>query len=99
MTEWAVRDYEPDDERSWLHCRVLSFLDTNYYDDVVTAKPVRDPGLELVAVAGDQVVGLLDASLDGTSSTIETLAVHPDHRRLGIARPAAKVRPEWVWFM
>jgi ribosomal protein S18 acetylase RimI-like enzyme len=86
MTEWAVREYAQDDERSWLHCRVLSFLDTNYYDDVVTAKPVRDPGLELVAVDGDQVIGLLDASLDGTSSTIETLAVHPDHRRLGIAR-------------
>lgn len=86
MTEWTVRDYDPADERSWLRCRVLSFLDTNYYDDVATAKPARDPGLELVAIAGDQVIGLLDASIDDTSSTIETLAVRPDHRRLGIAR-------------
>ena len=86
MTDWTVRDYDPADERSWLRCRVLAFLDTNYYDDVVTAKPPRDAGLELVAVAGDQVIGLLDASVNGTESTIETIAVHPDHRRLGVAQ-------------
>jgi ribosomal protein S18 acetylase RimI-like enzyme len=52
----------------------------------MTEWTVRDAGLELVAVAGDQVIGLLDASITGTESTIETLAVHPDHRRLGIAQ-------------
>ncbi|MEU4196677.1 GNAT family N-acetyltransferase [Kribbella sp. NPDC026611] len=86
MTDWIVRDYVPADETSWLRCRVLAFLDTNYYDDVVTAKPSRAPGLELVAVADDQVIGLLDASLTGTEATIETIAIHPDHRRLGIGR-------------
>jgi ribosomal protein S18 acetylase RimI-like enzyme len=86
MTEWTLRDYDPADETSWLRCRVLAFLDTNYFDDVVTAKPLRDAGLELVAIADDQVIGLLDASITGTESTIETLAVHPDHRRLGIAQ-------------
>jgi ribosomal protein S18 acetylase RimI-like enzyme len=86
MTEWTVRDYNPTDETSWLRCRVLAFLDTNYYDDVATAKPMREAGLELVAVAGDQVIGLLDASVTGNESTIETIAIHPDHRRLGIAQ-------------
>ncbi|ADB35568.1 GCN5-related N-acetyltransferase [Kribbella flavida DSM 17836] len=82
---WTLRDYRPEDETSWLRCRVLGFLDTAYFDDVAVRKPQRDPGLEVVAVAGDQVVGLLDASIDGDQATIETVVVHPDHRRLGIA--------------
>ena len=85
MPQWTLRDYTPADETSWLRCRVLAFLDTTYYDDVVTAKPRRETGLELVAIDGDQVIGLLDASVSGTESTIETIAVHPDHRRLGVA--------------
>ena len=51
-----VRDYRPADEASWLRCRVLSFLDTCYFDDVATAKPVEDDAdgtIELVAVEGD----------------------------------------------
>ena len=51
-----VRDYRPADESSWLRCRVLSFLDTCYFDDVATAKPVEDDAdgtIELVAVDGD----------------------------------------------
>ena len=86
MAEWTVRDYTPEDETPWLRCRVIAFLDTNYYDDVVTIKPRREAGLELVATVGDQVVGLLDASVTGSESTIETIAVHPDYRRLRIAQ-------------
>lgn len=81
---WSLRDYDPTDEPSWLRCRVLGFLDTAYFDDVATSKPARD--LALVAVDGPQVVGLLDASLNGPQATIETIVVHPDHRRRGIAR-------------
>lgn len=86
MTEWTVRDYEPVDEQEWLRCRVLAFLATTYYDDVATAKPKRDPGLELVAVAERRVIGLLDASVSGEQATIETIAVHPDHRRSGVGK-------------
>jgi ribosomal protein S18 acetylase RimI-like enzyme len=85
VTTWTIRDYDPADEPSWLRCRVLAFLDTTYYDDVATAKPDRDPGLSLVAVAGTQIIGLLDASMSGHESTIETIAIHPDFRRRGIA--------------
>jgi ribosomal protein S18 acetylase RimI-like enzyme len=84
MTAWTLRDYAPSDEPSWLRCRVLGFLDTAYFDDVATHKPARV--LELVAVSNDEVVGLLDASVDGADATIETIVVHPDHRRRGIAR-------------
>jgi len=86
MTEWIVRDYAPGDETSWLRCRVLAFLDTNYYDDVVTVKPKREAGLELVAAVDEQIIGLLDASVTGSQSTIETIAVHPDYRRLGVGQ-------------
>ncbi|WP_062214147.1 GNAT family N-acetyltransferase [Streptomyces sp. NBRC 109706] len=118
---YTVRAYRPADEPSWLRCRVLSFLDTPYYDNVLTAKPATPaPGFSLVAVdeerpAGDAVVGCLDltmaapaaadgiaadpaaadpAAADGTAAdgtvaerlaTIETIAVHPDAQRQGIA--------------
>ncbi|WP_279070654.1 GNAT family N-acetyltransferase [Microbacterium lacticum] len=83
----AVRPYQPSDERGWLRCRVLSFLDTQYYDDV---KPRRtalaDPSIALVAVSPtDEIVGILDVEIDGKSATIDTIAVHPDHQGAGIA--------------
>ncbi|XOQ14361.1 MAG: GNAT family N-acetyltransferase [Shouchella clausii] len=33
-----VRPYVADDERDWLRLRVLAFLDTPYYDNVLQAK-------------------------------------------------------------
>lgn len=83
-----IRAYDPDDEPSWLRCRVLAFLGTCYFDDVATAKPVEadaDSTIELVAVADDMVVGLLDVAVRTDLATIECVAVHPDHRRKGIA--------------
>lgn len=73
-----IRDYRSADEASWLRCRVLGFLGTSYFDDVVTSRPSseRESGREsvqLVAVVdrppgvrtpgADQVVGLLDLEL------------------------------------
>ena len=77
-----IRDYEPADEPSWLRCRVLGFLATNYYDDVWQAK--RRTDLELVAL-DDDVVGVLDVSVNGAEATIGTVVVHPDHQGRGIA--------------
>ncbi len=86
MRTWHVRDYEPADEESWLRCRVLSFLHTSYYDDVQTAKPGYDAvAVELVAVTGGLVTGVLDAAVRDRLATIETIAVHPDHQSQGIA--------------
>lgn len=78
-----VRDYETADETSWLRCRVIAFLATSSYDDVWPAK--RRADLELVAVDGDAVVGLLDVSVPGPNAVVETVAVHPDHQRRGVA--------------
>ena len=80
----AIRSYRSADEPSWLRCGVLAFMRTGGYDDVATEKPSTDGGLELVAVDGDDVVGLLDVSIDGADATIESVAVDPDRCREGI---------------
>jgi GNAT superfamily N-acetyltransferase len=80
-----IRDYEPADEQGWLRCRVLSFLGTAYFDDVMTAKEPPPPvGAELVAVQSGVVIGLLDLQVDGDLATVTTIAVHPDCQRQGV---------------
>ncbi|WP_370381163.1 GNAT family N-acetyltransferase [Catenulispora sp. GAS73] len=88
LSSHTIREYTPDDEKSWLRCRVLGFLDTAFYDSVERVKPpISTPGFELVAVDEDgTVIGILDVSVDGDLATIETVAVHPDHRRHGLGR-------------
>ncbi|MBB0228602.1 GNAT family N-acetyltransferase [Streptomyces calidiresistens] len=88
-----MRGYEAADEPSWLRCRVLAFLTTAYHDDVLRARPATPPpGFGLVAVEPEartgrgKVLGILDVSVDGDLATIDTVAVHPDHRRRGLGR-------------
>lgn len=80
----TITTYHPSHETSWLRCRVLGFLDTCYYDDVRPSRP-DDSQIQLVALAGDQVVGILDIEIADSLATIDTIVVHPDHRRSGIA--------------
>lgn len=81
-----VRPYEPADQPSWLRCRVLGFLDTAYFDDVWPAKPPAD-GPDLVAVTGDgTVAGILTTTVSAGTATVQTVVVHPDHRRRGLAQ-------------
>jgi ribosomal protein S18 acetylase RimI-like enzyme len=82
----TIRAYGRGDELSWLRCRVLSFLDTSYYDDVAASKPRYERGVELVAVHDDEVVGIFDASVDNNDAVLECIAVHPDYRRQGVGR-------------
>lgn len=100
MPPVTLREYTDADEPSWLRCRALSFLGSAYYDDVkVERTPFAGESVRLVAVVprpravrtpgADQVVGILDVELweEGGEqvATIDTLAVHPDHHRRGIA--------------
>ncbi|MBX9471616.1 GNAT family N-acetyltransferase [Microcella sp.] len=82
----TIRRYEASDETSWLRCRLLSFFETAYYDDVKTSKTTFDGlSVELVAVDHGIVVGLIDVEIDESLATIDSIAVHPDHSRRGIA--------------
>ncbi len=92
-----IRDYSANDEKGWLRCRVLSFLDTAYYDNVLREKEKYDnPSIELVAEEDGQIAGLMDLELDTErdricydqkirSAMIWHIAVHPERRRRGIA--------------
>lgn len=79
-----VRDYRDPDEASWLRCRVLGFLDTSYFDDVWRVRPESRSGWSLVGVLDDQVVGICEASPASHGATVDTIVVHPDHRRTGL---------------
>jgi ribosomal protein S18 acetylase RimI-like enzyme len=82
---FEIREFIPADEAQWLRCRVLAFLDTAYFDDVVPSKqPSRDE-IELVAVHDSLIIGILDVTLEGAIATIDTIAVHPDFRRQSLA--------------
>lgn len=92
-----IREYKLEDEAGWVRCRVLSFLDTAYYDNVLKEKEkYENPSIELVAIEKGQIVGLLDVEYEvkektvcsrgaGLGGMIWHIAVHPDFRRKGIA--------------
>jgi len=92
-----IRYYKPEDELAWVRCRVLSFLDSAYYDNVYRNKEHYDcPAIELVAEIDGKIVGLLDLEYEkeigdvGYKSSVLTgviwhLAVLPEYRNLGVA--------------
>jgi GNAT superfamily N-acetyltransferase len=97
MTEAVIRPYADADERGWLECRVLAFLDSAYYDAVEREKERYErPSIELVAEVDGSIVGLIDVECEeepgtvcedrpGLGGMIWHLAVLRDFRRQGIA--------------
>lgn len=82
----VIRTYRLSDQSSWLRCRLLGFFDTDYYDDVWPTRPTyHDPSIQLVAVSGSDVIGILDCEIVDELATIATIVVHPDARGRGIA--------------
>ena len=40
VKDLIIRPYNSSDQESWLKCRLVSFHDSAYYDDVYTKKPL-----------------------------------------------------------
>lgn len=91
-----IRPYRTEDETGWVRCRVLSFLDTAYFDNVLREKEIyENPAIELVAIEDGLVVGLFDVEYESEERTVCSrgtglggmiwhIAIHPDYRRRGI---------------
>lgn len=95
MKPAVIRPYRPADQVGWVRCRVLAFLDTPYYDNVLQHKEqYANPAIELVAECNGQIVGFLDIEYEeepgsvcsphptcpGRAGMIWHLGVHPDWR-------------------
>lgn len=91
-----IRAYQRNDETGWIRCRVVSFLDMAYFDNVLTEKErYENPAIELVAIEDEQIVGIVDVEYEveertvcsrgeGLGGMIWHVAVHPDYRQKGI---------------
>ncbi|KOP72527.1 GNAT family acetyltransferase [Lysinibacillus sp. FJAT-14745] len=98
-----IRNYKKEDEQGWLRCRVLAFLNTAYYDNVLNKKEVYEhPSIELVAEIDGIIVGLIDVEYEveegtvcsrgnGLGGMIWHIAVHPDYARRGIGENLLKI--------
>lgn len=92
-----IRDYRTEDELGWLRCRVMSFLDCSYYNDVFTSKETyKNEAICLVAEERGNIVGLLDVEIESEmgnicvagnqkGAVIWHLAVLPEYRRKHVA--------------
>jgi len=92
-----IRSYQPSDELQWVRCRVLAFLDSAYYDNVLRAKEkYQNLAIELICQINGQIVGLIDVEYetvvgsvcsnnDNLNGMIWHLAVLPEFRKRGIA--------------
>jgi len=92
-----IREYQEKDELQWVRCRVLSFLDSAYFDNILREKEhYLHPAVELVAEADDKVVGFIDVEYENEpgdvcylkgslGGVIWHLGVLPEYRSLGVA--------------
>ena len=108
VKDLIIKPYNPTNEKNWLKCRLLSFYDSAYYDDVYTKKPIfNNSSLELVAELNGEIVGILDLEKDnkdgsicycksGIGAMVWTIAVLPEYRRFGIARKLVLKAIDWA---
>lgn len=92
-----IRDYKEEDETGWVRCRVISFLDCSYYDDIKKEKETyENPSICLVAEENGIIVGIIDAEYERAigevcylkgdlGATIWHLGVLPEYRSEGVA--------------
>ncbi|TDE24064.1 GNAT family N-acetyltransferase [Nonomuraea mesophila] len=83
----TIRSGSPDDVNAVLAFWVLAAEGTDRHDspDKVAALLARDPEALLIAECAGEMTGTLIAGWDGWRAHLYRLAVHPFHRRKGIA--------------
>ncbi len=60
-----IKNYTKEDEKEWLKCRLLSFFDCSYYDNVVRKKDEYDSNsINLVAIEDDIIIGFIDIEIE-----------------------------------
>ena len=108
VEDLIIRPYNSSDGENWLKCRLVSFHDSAYYDDVYITKPIfNNLSLELVAELNGKIVGILDLEKDnkdgsicycksGIGAMIWTIGVLPEYRRFGIASKLVLKAMEWA---
>lgn len=61
----VIRDYRDSDEQEWLKCRVVSFLDSSYYNNVLTQhEKYENDVISLVAEENGRIIGLVEAEIE-----------------------------------
>ena len=92
-----IRKYKDTDKNSWIRCRVISFMDSSYYDDVQNFREkYENPSVKLVAIDNNNVVGFLDVEYENEpgdvcyfkgqkGGVIWHLGVLPEYRNQKIA--------------
>ena len=66
-----IREYRDTDNLQWVRCRVLSFLDSAYFDNVLREKEhYENPSIELVAEDDGRIVGLIDLEYEKEKGTV-----------------------------
>jgi len=102
LDNFKIIEYVNSYEQSWLRCRVLSFLDSAYFDDIhINKEQYNNPSIALIAVSNENVIGFIDIEYELEANTVCSksiklekhlagmiwhLGVHPDFRKRGIAK-------------
>lgn len=64
----TIRNYQKNDEKEWVYTKALSYLFSDFFDDISQTKdtfnlPVFTDSIELVALSDNKVVGLIDIGI------------------------------------
>lgn len=88
MSDVVIRDADLVDLDAIMRLETETFVSDAWSRDVMAAELASPSTQYLVAVSGDEVVGYagLSAPAGSEQADIQTIAVDPTHRRLGIGR-------------
>ena len=66
---FKIIKYTNEYHDEWVKCRLLSFLDTSYFNDVQRKKE-DSPMLSLIAVVNEEVIGFIDVEYENEAGDV-----------------------------